>query len=163
MYSTVSPHGNNAFSHLDDQGRVKIVDVSSKQSTERTATASATVTLGKELVSLIRKGNIKKGDVITTAKLAGIMGAKKTSSLIPLCHQINLTNVTVDIVLEEEHAVITCLVKTKDRTGVEMEALTGASIASLTLYDMVKSVKKDVTIADVRLVSKTGGKSDYSS
>jgi len=138
-----------------------MVDVSSKDPSERIAAAKAIVKLDSQLIQMIQEGGIKKGDVISTAKLAGIMGAKQTCHIIPLCHQINLTSIDIDITFEDqEYAVITCTVKTKDRTGVEMEALTGASISCLALYDMVKSVKKNVVIQDLRLISKTGGKSD---
>lgn len=137
-----------------------MVDVSSKEPTERTAIATSKVNLGQEVIKMILEGNMKKGNVITTSKIAGIMAAKKTSSLIPLCHPINVTTVTVDVVFEGDYAIITSCVKTRDRTGVEMEALTAVSVASLTLYDMVKSVKKDIIISDMKLVSKTGGKID---
>lgn len=146
---------------MDENGKVKMVDVSTKVSTERMAIAEARVRLGEDVIAMIVQGNMKKGDVITTAKIAGIMAAKKTSSLIPLCHQLNLSSVSITISFDKEHAIISSTVKTTERTGVEMEALTATSIASLTLYDMVKSVKKDVIIENIKLISKTGGKSDW--
>ena len=157
MYSTES----KTFSHLDEKGKVKMVDVSSKATTERTATATAKVRLDQDIISKIQEGNMKKGDVIATAKIAGIVAAKRTSFIIPLCHQINLTHIDICIDLEDDFAHVVCKVKTRDRTGVEMEALTGVTVSCLTLYDMVKSMKKDIVIQDIQVVSKTGGKTDF--
>lgn len=152
------------FTHLTQSGKVKMVDVTNKKSTIRLATASATINLGSHLVSLITtEAGGAKGDVITTAKLAAIQAAKCTSSLIPLCHLIALSNVSVDITLDQESAHIICTVKAHHNTGVEMEALTGATVAALTIYDMCKAVNKKMVITDVKLLSKVKGEEDASS
>lgn len=148
------------FTHFDEAGNAVMVDVSNKQETERVAIAKGRVLMKAETGRLIAAHGLKKGDVLTVAQLAGIMGAKKTPDLIPLCHPLALTKVTVDLELIGETAVeITATCKLKGRTGVEMEALTAVTVAGLTVYDMCKAVDKEMRITDVRLVSKTGGKS----
>ena len=149
------------FTHLDDEGNAVMVDVSDKQATQRTATAKGTVTMEPETMALIQAGGVKKGDVLSVAHLAGIMGAKRTPDLIPLCHPLELTSVTVDLVCDPgRNAVdITATCKLKGQTGVEMEALTAVAVAALTVYDMCKAVDRGMKITDVRLVQKAGGKS----
>lgn len=149
------------FTHLDDEGNAVMVDVSNKQATQRTATAKGTMTMEPETMALIQAGGVKKGDVLSVAQLAGIMGAKRTPDLIPLCHPLELTSVTVDLVCDPgRNAVdITATCKLKGQTGVEMEALTAVAVAALTVYDMCKAVDRGMKITDVRLVQKTGGKS----
>jgi cyclic pyranopterin phosphate synthase len=149
------------FTHLDDEGNAVMVDVSNKQATQRTATAKGTMTMEPETMALIQAGGVKKGDVLSVAQLAGIMGAKRTPDLIPLCHPLELTSVTVDLVCDPgRNAVdITATCKLKGQTGVEMEALTAVAVAALTVYDMCKAVDRGMKITDVRLVHKAGGKS----
>ena len=149
------------FTHLDDEGNAVMVDVSNKQATQRTATAKGTMTMEPETMALIQAGGVKKGDVLSVAQLAGIMGAKRTPDLIPLCHLLELTSVTVDLVCDPgRNAVdITATCKLKGQTGVEMEALTAVAVAALTVYDMCKAVDRGMKITDVRLVQKAGGKS----
>ncbi len=149
------------LSHIDSEGRAQMVDVSTKADTERIAIAKGEVRMKAETLELIRAGAMKKGDVLTTAKLAGIMGAKHTSDLIPLCHPLPLTHISVDLELKEDRVEITATARTVGKTGVEMEALTAVSIAALTIYDMAKAVEKTMQITNVRLVEKRGGKSDY--
>ena len=150
-----------SFSHVDASGQASMVDVKDKSVTFRKATATASVLVGTEVYNLIKANNIKKGDVLTVAKIAGIMGAKKTPDLIPLCHPLDLTQVDVQCRMDEYESkiVIECQAKCVGRTGVEMEALTGASIAALTVYDMCKAVNKGILISDVKLLAKSGGKS----
>ena len=149
------------FTHLDDEGNAVMVDVSNKQATQRTATAKGTMPMEPETMALIQAGGVKKGDVLSVAQLAGIMGAKRTPDLIPLCHPLELTSVTVDLVCDPgRNAVdITATCKLKGQTGVEMEALTAVAVAALTVYDMCKAVDRGMKITDVRLVHKAGGKS----
>src|SRR5688572_11197099 len=149
------------LSHVDDEGRASMVDVSDKESTERVATAEAIILLSAEAYRLVISGTAKKGDVLATARIAGIMAAKKTSELIPLCHPLALSHVGVDFdPLSERNAFrIVASAKTTGPTGVEMEALTAASLAALTVYDMVKAVDKGAVIESVRLLTKSGGKS----
>ena len=149
------------LTHLDDQGNAKMVDVGDKDVTSREAVARGHVSIQPETLRLIKEGLMKKGDVLTIAQLAGIMGAKKTSELIPLCHPLPLDRVDVDLELDEEKGRIniTAAAKTTARTGVEMEALTAVSVAALTLYDMCKSVDRGMRIETVRLVKKSGGRS----
>ena len=149
------------FTHLDDEGNAVMVDVSNKQATQRTATAKGTMTMEPETMALIQAGGVKKGDVLSVAHLAGIMGAKRTPDLIPLCHPLELTSVTVDLVCDPgRNAIdITATCKLKGQTGVEMEALTAVAVAALTVYDMCKAVDRGMKITDVRLVQKAGGKS----
>lgn len=153
------------LTHFDAAGNAQMVDVSDKDVTERTATAGATVTMQPETLALIQEGRAKKGDVLGTARLAGIMAAKKTADLIPLCHPLALSSVTVDLVCDpDRNAVdISATCKLKGRTGVEMEALTAASVAALTVYDMCKAVDRGMVISAVKLLHKAGGKSgDFS-
>ena len=149
------------LTHLDDQGNAKMVDVGDKDVTSREAVARGHVSIQPETLRLIKEGSMKKGDVLTIAQLAGIMGAKKTSELIPLCHPLPLDRVDVDLELDEKEGRIniTAAAKTTARTGVEMEALTAVSVAALTLYDMCKSVDRGMRIEAVRLVKKSGGRS----
>lgn len=149
------------FTHFDAEGRAVMVDVSDKDETERTATAAGSVFMAAETLALILSGGVKKGDVLSVARLAGIMAAKRTPDLIPLCHPLALTSVKVDLTCDPgRNAVdITATCKLKGRTGVEMEALTAVSVAALTVYDMCKAVDRAMTIGDVRLAHKAGGKS----
>src|ERR1700760_4031098 len=151
----------NKLTHLDETGAAQMVDVSDKAETDRTAVAEATITLSAEAFEAITAGTAKKGDVLAVARVAGIMAAKKTSDLIPLCHPLALSKVGVDFEPNGDNKTIrvvaTC--RTTGQTGVEMEALTAASIAALTIYDMIKAVDKAAVIGGVRLVSKSGGKS----
>jgi cyclic pyranopterin phosphate synthase len=146
------------LSHFDDQGASRMVDVSAKPVTERTARASCTVTMAPTTAQRIRDKSMAKGDVLEVARLAGIMAAKKTGDLIPLCHPLPLTGITVDFTFVDDVALrIASCVKTVDRTGVEMEALTAVAVAALTVYDMVKSIDRGVVISNVHLDEKTGG------
>ncbi len=149
------------LTHIDKQGRPKMVDVSSKPSTEREAIAKGSVYMKKETFKLITKGKIPKGDVLSVAKLAGIMAAKRTSEIIPLCHPLNITSVDIDFKFNEKKGGIDIesRVKIVGQTGVEMEALTAVSAAALTIYDMCKAVDKKITISDIMLMEKRGGKS----
>ena len=149
------------LTHLDETGNIHMVDVGSKSETERVAVARGEVHMRQETLGLIQAGTLKKGDVLTTAKLAGIMAAKRTSELIPLCHQLPLTQVTVDIELDVSlpGVVITVTARLVGRTGVEMEALTAVSVAALTIYDMSKAVDKTMRIQNIRLLEKHGGRS----
>jgi cyclic pyranopterin phosphate synthase len=151
----------SGLSHFDKDGKAQMVDVSDKDVTERTATAAGTVTMAPETLALIMAGEVGKGDVLGTARLAGIMAAKRTAELIPLCHPLALTSVSVDLACDTaRNAVdITATCRLKGRTGVEMEALTAVSVAALTVYDMCKAVDRAMTIGDVRLIHKAGGKS----
>ena len=150
-----------ALTHFDAKGAAHMVDVSEKDVTDRLATAEAFVDMAPETFTLISEGRAKKGDVLSVARLAGIMGAKKTPDLIPLCHPLPVTKVSVDLTLEPERPGlrIEATVKTTGQTGVEMEALTAVSVAALTVYDMAKSVDKAMSITGVRLLIKDGGKS----
>jgi cyclic pyranopterin phosphate synthase len=149
------------FTHFDAEGKAVMVDVSDKDVTERSATAQGSVIMQPQTLAMIREGGVKKGDVLSVARLAGIMGAKRTPDLIPLCHPLALTSVKVDLTLDEaRNAVdITATCKLKGRTGVEMEALTAVSVAALTVYDMCKAVDRGMRITEVRLTHKAGGKS----
>jgi len=150
------------LTHFDRDGNAVMVDVSGKDVTERTATARGTVLMAPETAALIAKGGVKKGDPLSVAQLAGIMGAKRTADLIPLCHPLALTSVTVTLELDQaRNAVdIEATVRLKGRTGVEMEALTAVSVAALTVYDMLKAADRGMQITDIRLTHKAGGKSD---
>lgn len=147
------------FTHFNDQGRAKMVNVGEKPITQRVAVAAGRVLVNEHTFSLIRSGGLKKGDVLTVAQIAGVMGAKRTPDLIPMCHIVQVEGIDLELHLDEErHSVeITASVCCDGRTGVEMEALTAVSTAALTVYDMCKAVQKDMTIADIRLLSKTGG------
>ena len=153
------PTPKKRLTHLDAKGQARMVDVGAKAVTERVATAKGSVLMAKATVALIRAGGFKKGDVLSVARIAGIMGAKKTPELIPLCHPIGLTSVAVELSLTAKGVDITATCKIASQTGVEMEALTAVSIAALTVYDMCKAVDRGMTITGVRLTHKSGGKS----
>ena len=151
------------LSHIDAEGKVKMVDTSAKAVTSRRAVASAKVVMSDETIAALKAHRTPKGDPLQAARLAGIMAAKRTADLIPLCHPLSLTHVDVEATLTEGGVALQAEVSTNAQTGVEMEALTAVSIAALTIYDMCKAIDKGITITDVRLESKTGGKSgDYS-
>ncbi len=152
------------LTHFDADGQAVMVDVGAKDVTERTATAQGSVVMQPETLTLVMKGKAKKGDVLGVARLAGIMAAKRTADLIPLCHPLGLTSVSVELTCDpDRNAVdISATCKLKGRTGVEMEALTAVSVAALTVYDMCKAVDRGMTLTDIRLTEKSGGKSgDY--
>ena len=152
------------FTHLDAQGNPSMVDVGDKQVTKRVAIAQSIVVLPKMVLDMLQDEEIqtKKGPVFQTAILAGIMGAKNTSNLIPLCHPLPLNKVSIDIQINDnQEVIVTCEAKVSGKTGVEMEALTGASIAALTIYDMCKAFSHDIVIKSTQLMHKTGGKSDF--
>ena len=152
-----------ALTHIDSSGEARMVDVSAKPATERVAVAEGRVVMSKATLELIISGNAKKGDVLGTARIAGIMAAKRTSDLIPLCHPLALSKVTLDITPDRKlpGCMVRATVKVTGPTGVEMEALTAVAVAALTVYDMVKAVDKTMVISDIRVVEKRGGKSDY--
>jgi cyclic pyranopterin phosphate synthase len=152
-----------SLTHIDGRGEARMVDVSSKPATERVATAEGRVVMSRATLDLIVSGNAKKGDVLGTARLAGIMAAKRTSDLIPLCHPLALSKVTLDVAADSElpGCIVRATVKVTGPTGVEMEALTAVSIACLTIYDMIKAVERGVRIEGIRLVEKKGGKSGH--
>lgn len=147
------------FSHFNDQGRARMVDVDDKPVTERTAVAGVSVLVNKDTFALIQSGGMKKGDVLTVAQIAGIMGAKRTPDLIPMCHPVQISGTDIRLELDAERLAvqIRASVKCTGKTGVEMEALTAASVAALTVYDMCKAVQKDIMITDLCLLEKTGG------
>lgn len=149
------------MTHIDEKGRVRMVDVTEKEATERTAVASAVVLLRQRTLDMILKREMSKGNVLETARIAGIMAAKKTAELIPMCHPLNLSHAQVDFFPETDPARVTirARVRLTGRTGVEMEALTAVTVAALTLYDMCKAVDREMRITDVQLMEKTGGKS----
>ncbi|NMA87359.1 MAG: cyclic pyranopterin monophosphate synthase MoaC [Tissierellia bacterium] len=147
------------FTHFNTEGRAHMVEVGGKEDTKRTAIARGEIQMKKETIELIKEGMIKKGDVLSVAQIGGIMGAKETSHLIPMCHNINLTGVDIEFNILEEKILVESTVKTIGKTGVEMEALTAVSIALLTIYDMCKAVDKDMVLGDIKLMKKTGGKS----
>jgi len=152
------------FSHIDEKGRATMVDISLKDISHRTATARSIVALPDEVLEKLTNGDIqtKKGSVFQTAIIAGIMAAKKTGELIPLCHPLGLDNCKIDIhISDEKELIIDCTASITARTGVEMEALVGASIAALTVYDMCKALSHDIVIKETRLMEKTGGKRDF--
>jgi cyclic pyranopterin monophosphate synthase len=147
------------LTHLDDAGTAQMVDISTKRSTLREAVAQGKITMSAEALNEIKAGLVKKGDVLAVARVAGIMAAKKTSDLIPLCHPLALTKVSIDFAFEERAICVSAMARLSGQTGVEMEALTAASIALLTVYDMAKALDKEMVISDVRLKTKSGGKS----
>jgi len=150
------------LSHIDERGNVRMVDTSDKATTTRVAAASARVLMSKETVAAVQEHRTPKGDPLEAARLAGIMGAKRTAELIPLCHPLPLTHVDVQATIQDYGVYLESTVSTNAQTGVEMEALTAVSVAALTIYDMCKALDKGITISDVRLERKTGGKSgDY--
>jgi cyclic pyranopterin phosphate synthase len=146
------------LTHIDSSGNAHMVDVADREITTRTATAVGKVLLSKEVVTALRDGNVPKGDVLAAARIAGIMGTKRTSDLIPLCHPIAIHGVQVDLTVEDFGVAISATVKTADRTGVEMEALTAVSVAGLTVIDMVKSMDPMATITEVGMTEKDGGR-----
>ena len=143
------------FSHLDREGSARMVDVGAKSVVRRTATAGGRVQMSPETVALLRERALPKGDALNTARIAGVMAAKRTPDLIPLCHGLNLTHVDLDFTVRDDAVEITATSSVSDRTGVEMEALTAVSVAALTVYDMCKAVDKGMVISDVRLLEKT--------
>ena len=149
------------FSHLDKDGNIRMVDVTEKQVSMRTAKAEGKIFLSLETIHKMKDNALPKGNVLTTAKLAGIQAAKKTSDLIPMCHQLQLSHVDLTFELEEKQIIITAIVKTKEATGVEMEALTAVSVAGLTIYDMCKAVDKDMALGEISLINKKGGASSH--
>jgi cyclic pyranopterin monophosphate synthase len=149
------------LSHLDDKGQAHMVDVGDKAVSSRSATARARFNAKPSTLDLIRDGSAKKGDVLAAARIAGIMAAKKTADLIPLCHPLSITRATVDFSMHDNHIDVEATVRVEGKTGVEMEALTACSVACLTLYDMLKAVDRAMTITDLRVVEKSGGKSGH--
>ena len=148
----------DGFTHLDDSGAARMVDVSDKDVTVRTATAAGRVLVSAEVIALLRGGGVPKGDALAVARIAGIQAAKRTPDLVPLCHPLAIHGVTVELSVHDDHVAIEATVRTADRTGVEMEALTCVSVAALALVDMVKAVDPAAVITDVMLVEKTGGR-----
>lgn len=149
------------LTHFDRNGNAVMVDVSEKEITARTAIATGCIHVGAEIMAAVTEGTVKKGDVLGVARVAGIMGVKKTSDLIPMCHPIPIRKCSIDYDLDENRGIIHvfCTVKTEDKTGVEMEALTGVQVTLLTIYDMCKSIDKHMVMSDIHLIEKTGGKS----
>jgi cyclic pyranopterin monophosphate synthase len=149
------------LSHLDEQGRARMVDVSEKEVTSRIAVARGTIHMAAETLALIRQGKVEKGEVFSVARVAGIMAAKKTSELIPMCHPLNISSVEIELLPENEppRVDIKASVRVSGKTGVEMEAMTAVAAAGLTIYDMCKAVDREMTIDEIRLVKKSGGKS----
>lgn len=152
---------NNGFSHIDDEGNAVMVDVSGKAETQRTAVACGEIKVSREIFDAVKANAVIKGDVLGVARVAGIMAAKNTSGLIPMCHPLLINKCSVDFETDEESLIIRafCTVKVSGKTGVEMEALTGASVALLTVYDMCKAIDKFMEIGNIHLIKKTGGKS----
>lgn len=151
------------FTHVNEQGRARMVDVSAKDDSERVAIARAVISMQPETLALIKSGGIKKGDVLAVAQVAGIMGAKQTSSLVPMCHPLMLTSVDLNFEIDDDNSciIITSVVKTTGKTGVEMEAITGATVAAITIYDMAKAVDRWMEISEIKLLEKWGGKSGH--
>ena len=159
MSDQAGQQGEPRLTHVDESGAARMVDVSGKDVTVRTATAEGRVDLSAECVALLRGEGVPKGDVLAVARVAGIMAAKKTPELVPLCHPLAIHGVSVDLVVDDGGVAVTATVRTADRTGVEMEALTAVSVACLTVVDMTKAVDKHSTISGIRVLGKTGGKS----
>lgn len=150
------------FTHFNEYGRAKMVNVGEKQDSKRTAIAKGSIRMQRKTIDMIRKGLVKKGDVLSVAQIGGIMGAKKTSDLIPMCHNIFISGADIDFDIKGDSIEISASVSTIGKTGIEMEALSAVSIAALTIYDMCKAADKEMVIENIRLVKKTGGKSgDY--
>lgn len=147
------------LTHLDEDGAARMVDVSAKPATAREATATGRITMSREAVAAIRDGAVKKGDVLAVARVAGIMAAKRTADLIPLCHPLPLSGVTLDLDVGDDGVTATATVRTTHNTGVEMEAMSAVSVALLTIYDMAKALDRGMVIGDVRLLAKSGGRS----
>ncbi|MGV9711110.1 cyclic pyranopterin monophosphate synthase MoaC [Gordonia sp. NPDC003424] len=152
-------HASPGLSHIDSSGAARMVDVGGKAQTQRRAVAAGTFRTTSEVIGLLSEGALPKGDVLATARIAGIMAAKRTDELIPLCHQLALSSVEVDFSIGPAHIEVTATVATSGPTGVEMEALTAVAVTGLTLHDMVKAVDRRASMTDIRLLSKTGGKS----
>jgi cyclic pyranopterin phosphate synthase len=152
-------HAGDRLTHVDETGAARMVDVGDKPVTTRTASATGRVLVSPTVVELLRGEGVPKGDALAVARIAGIMGAKQTPALVPLCHPLAISGVTVDLEVTDESVDITATVRTTDRTGVEMEALTAVSVAALTVVDMVKAVDKAAVITDIRVETKTGGRS----
>ena len=150
------------LTHLDETGTARMVNVGAKSATERMARAGGIIRMSTEALAAIKAGDAPKGDVLGTARIAAIVAAKKTGELIPLCHPLSLDAVDIDFAFEDDGVGVTATASLTGRTGVEMEALTGASVAALTVYDMCKALSHDIVISETRLLSKTGGKQDYS-
>ena len=150
----------NNLTHLDEHGAARMVDVAAKPATAREATATGRITLSAQALGAIRDGSAKKGDVLAVARIAGIMAAKRTADLVPLCHPLPLTRVTLDLTLGESAITATATCATDGKTGVEMEALTAVSVALLTIYDMAKALDRSMVLENVRLLAKSGGRSD---
>jgi cyclic pyranopterin monophosphate synthase len=157
----VPAEGERRFTHLDESGAARMVDVSDKTTTAREARAEARVSMSRETVDLIREGDVPKGDVFSTARLAGIMAAKRTPEIIPLCHPLRIDSIEIDFQIDEESSsvMIESRARATDRTGVEMEALVAAGVAALTVYDMCKAVDRGIEVTGLRLLFKSGGKS----
>ena len=155
----MSERAPGRLTHVDETGAARMVDVSEKDVTARVATASGRVLVSAEVIALLRGEGVPKGDALAVARIAGIMGAKRTPELIPLCHPLAISGVTLELTVADDAVEIHATVRTTDRTGVEMEALTAVSVAALTVIDMVKAVDKGATITDVRVETKSGGKS----
>ncbi|HDP69277.1 MAG TPA: cyclic pyranopterin monophosphate synthase MoaC [Actinobacteria bacterium] len=149
------------LTHVNKQGRAKMVDVNEKKVTARVAVASGRIVMDKSTLELVKSGGMKKGDVLAVAQVAGVMGAKKTWDIIPMCHPIKITGVDIDFEIDEKNSSIEILATTKtmDRTGIEMEALTAVAVAALTIYDMCKAIDKRMEIKDIKLMKKSGGRS----
>jgi cyclic pyranopterin monophosphate synthase len=154
-----APEPADRLTHIDEHGAARMVDVGGKNVTDRVATAQGRVVVAPATAELLRSGNVPKGDVLGVARVAGIMAAKRTPDLVPLCHPLAISGVTVEFEVEDSAVSIAATVRTTDRTGVEMEALTAVSVAALTVYDMIKAVDKGASITDIRLERKSGGKS----
>lgn len=149
------------FTHFNKQGHAKMVDVTDKEVTSREAVAEGVIYMSEQTIQAIVDGEIKKGDVLSVAQVAGIMAAKKTSDIIPMCHPLMLTGVDIAFDVKDTEIIIKATVKCKGETGVEMEALTAVSTAALTIYDMCKAIQKDMVIGEIKLIEKTGGKSGH--
>lgn len=163
LFSTTAQNFNEQLTHTDDAGKARMVDVNHKSITERLAVASAVVHVGPEIAKLIEQNSVKKGDVLSIAQIAGIIGAKRTAEIIPLCHNIPISSVVINTVLNltDNCVNIRATVKCEGKTGVEMEALCAVTTAALTIYDMCKAISKNITISDVMLLKKSGGKQFY--
>lgn len=148
---------NKKLSHINSSGKANMIEISNKENIERTAKARGKIYLSKETLKLINENNIKKGDVLSVARVAGIIGAKQTSNLIPLCHNINIEKVSLDFIMEEDGIVIESYCKCNYKTGIEMESLTSVCIAALAIWDMCKAVDKNMIISDIQLIEKTKG------
>ena len=155
----MSTHEQPTFTHLDDAGNARMVDVTLKQPTVRSATARGFVRCAPEVVAALRDGSVPKGDVLAVARISGIQAAKRTPELLPLAHVIGVHGAAVDLAIEDDGVAIEATVRTADRTGVEMEALTAVSVALLTIYDMAKALDRGMTIGETRLLAKSGGRS----